>query len=75
MSPPICQCVSCEVDRDMGKPTYLVRWRDTGLYYADNPAAKWQTRNQREALRVSRRHGFGARFAYIRLVSKSKHEP
>lgn len=71
MSVP-CPCVTCEVDRERGRPQYVVRWRSSGArgwsgrYYTYSETGN-RTDDQRRATRFGPRHEFGAHFVRVRI--------
>lgn len=62
-----CPCVFCEVDRKKSRPRYVVRWQDTGVYYAPSRPGSVADR-QREAVAYGPRHEFGPAFRRFRLT-------
>ncbi len=61
---PECQCVSCEVDREKGRPQYVVHWPD-GRFY--NPDAPRYSTTKTKAMAFGQRHPFGTHFTRVEI--------
>jgi hypothetical protein len=69
-----CACVTCDVDREKGRPQYVVLWKSslpTRVYFT-YASLNYGVYGLQRALRVGPRHPFGDHLVRVRLKQKTQ---